>query len=161
MMDPRMTEALNRQINEELASWYIYLSMATWLEDENWSGMAHWVKKQAQEEMNHAMKIYGFVNERRAKVDLSAIPAPKTSWDSVTQLFDEVLAHEEHITACIHKLYKLAREIDDLPAQEFLNWFVKEQVEEEANADQIVQKIRRIGDGKHGLFMLDHELGKR
>ena len=106
MMDPRMTEALNRQINEELASWYIYLSMATWLEDENWSGMAHWVKKQAQEEMNHAMKIYGFVNERRAKVDLSAIPAPKTSWDSVTQLFDEVLAHEEHITACIHKLYK-------------------------------------------------------
>ncbi len=161
MMDPRMTEALNRQINEELASWYIYLSMATWLEDENWNGMAHWVKKQAQEEMNHAMKIYGFVNERRAKVDLSAIPAAKTSWDSVTQVFDEVLAHEEHITACIHKLYKLARELDDLPAQEFLNWFVKEQVEEEANADQIVQKIRRIGDGKHGLFMLDHELGKR
>lgn len=157
----KMQDALNKQINAELYSAYIYLSMAAYAEENNLKGMGHWLKIQAKEETGHAMKLFGFVNERGGRVTLAAIEAPPTKWDSPLKMFEEVLAHEKKVTALIDALVDTAVSEKDKATQVFLNWFVDEQVEEEANATEIVEKLKMIKDSTQGLLLLDAELGKR
>ncbi len=152
---------MNDQINAEIHSAYLYFSMASWFEAENFPGMATWMKAQAQEEMEHAMKFYEFINDRRHKVDLLPIEGPKTAWDSPEEAFKDSFEHEQYITSRINTLMEMAREEHDYAAEAFLQWFITEQVEEEASVDAVLSRIQAMGDSKHGIFMLDHELGKR
>lgn len=156
-----MEAALNKQINEELYSAYLYQSMAAHFETENLEGMATWMEMQAQEEMSHAKKLYAYVNERGGKVILTAIAAPKTDWASPLNAFEEALEHEQHITGCIYKLFDLAVEQKDHMTNVFLNWFITEQAEEESSVQKIIDNLKMIKDSKNGLFMMDRELGKR
>lgn len=156
-----MVDALNEQINEEFASAYIYLGIAADMEASNWNGVATWFKKQAHEEAGHAMKIYGYLFERGERAVLSTIEAPGKQYTSILEAFESALAHEKHITGCIHKLVKLAREVDDLPTENFLQWFVSEQVEEEAAPAAVVDRLKLVGEKPQVLFMLDRELATR
>jgi len=161
MLSKAMEEALNRQINRELYSSYLYLGMAAWFESVNFKGFASWMMIQSGEERNHAMKIYDYVVARQGKVVLDAIEAPKAKWTSTGKIFDEVYAHEQKVTGLINALVDLAIKEKDHATFEFLQWFVKEQVEEESNAAMIVEKIKLVGDVPGHLFCLDHELSKR
>jgi len=161
MMKARMNEALNRQMNEEAFSSYLYLSMSAWFESQNLKGFANWMKVQAQEEAVHAKIFFNHIVERGGRVKLEAIAAPKTEWASPLEAFKATLEHEQHITACIHGLMDLAVEEKDHAAAIALQWFVSEQVEEEANAEELLAKLEMIGDSKNGLFMLDKELAAR
>ena len=161
MIDKKMLDALNVQINEEMKSAYLYLAMAADFQDKNHPGFASWMRVQAGEEMKHAMKIYDFIEERGGKVVLKAIDMPQETWATPLEAFEAAYAHEQYISSCIHKLVKLAREKDEIPTEVFLHWFVDEQVEEEASTDEIVQKIKQVQDTGNGLYMLDRELAKR
>jgi len=161
MLSKRMEEALNQQVNAELYSSYLYLSMSAYFESINLKGFANWMKVQAQEELLHAMKIYDFINERGGRVTLTSIDAPPTEWDSPLAAFEGVYEHECKVTGLINDLVNLALEEKDHASHIFLQWFVTEQVEEEASADEIVQRLKLMGDARGGLFMLDRELGQR
>jgi ferritin len=161
MISKKMLDALNNHLNEEFYSSYLYLSMATYFEDKNLNGFASWFKLQAQEEWAHGMKIYDFINQTGGKVSLKAIKAPKTNWRSIKDVFKETLAHEKYITGLINKLVGQAIQAKDYATNNFLQWFVNEQVEEEATVEEILNKLELIGDAKSGLFMLDRELGFR
>ncbi|MBN1540614.1 ferritin [candidate division KSB1 bacterium] len=161
MISKKMESALNEQINKELYSAYIYLSMATYLAEQRYDGMASFMKVQAQEEVAHAMKIYGYVEEQGGRVLLDAIKKPESDFKSVKTVFQTALDHEKYITKSIHELVDLAIGEKDHATKTFLDWFVTEQVEEEANMDQIVGKLEMIGGQGHGLFMLDGHLGQR
>jgi ferritin len=160
-LDPKLEAALNGQINAELHSSYLYLSMAAFFESINLEGFAHWMRVQNQEENEHAMKIFDYVNERGGRVLLTGIEAPGTAWESPLEAFLAAYQHERHISKRIDKLVGLSQELKDNATYEFLQWFVDEQVEEEANAEQIVQDLKLIGRDATGLLMLDRELGKR
>lgn len=161
MLSEKMREALNVQINKEIYSAYLYLSMATHFESVSLPGFANWQKVQAQEEMVHAMKFYGYVNERGGKVDLLPIEGPPTTWDSALAIAEHTLKHEQLVTSLINGLVKLAREEDDYATESFLKWYIDEQVEEEASAGAVVEKIKLAGDKGGGIFMLDREMGAR
>ncbi len=161
MLSPKMQAALNAQINAEYYSSYLYLSMAAYAESTNLKGMANWFRVQAQEELGHAMKLFDYVHNRRGQVELKPIEGPPTTWDSPLAVFEATLGHEQHVTALINHLVQLAGEENDYATQAFLQWFITEQVEEEATADQIVQQLRLIQNAPGGLFMLDRELGQR
>ncbi|HCL78499.1 MAG TPA: ferritin [Synergistaceae bacterium] len=161
MMNKKIESAFNDQINAELFSDYLYLAMAAHLESENLKGMAHWMKVQADEEFEHAKRFVDFIHDRDGKVKYAAIEAPKGKWASPLEAFKEAYEHEQYISKRIHELMDLAIAEKDYPAQEFLHWFVSEQVEEEASTLEIVGKLEMVGDSKNGLFMMDHELGKR
>ncbi len=161
MLSKKMLDALNNHLNEEFYSSYLYLSMATYFEDKNLNGFASWFKMQAQEEWAHGMKIYDFINQTGGKVTLKAIKAPKVSWKSIRDVFKETLAHERYITGLINKLVGQAMQAKDYATNNFLQWFVNEQVEEEATVEEVLNKLEMIGDVKSGLFMLDRELGFR
>ena len=161
MLSPKIQDALNRQINAELFSSYLYLSMSAYFESKSLRGMANWMRIQAQEEDIHAMKFYDFVNDRGGRVVLTAIEAPKTSWDSPKQVFEETYAHECHVTSLINKLVDLSRTESDHAAETFLQWFVTEQVEEESNAETILDKLELVGDNGVALLMIDNELAQR
>lgn len=161
MISDKMQKALNAQINAEIFSSYLYLSMAAYLESQNWSGMAAWMKVQSGEEYGHAMKIYGYLNEVDGTVILDAIEKPKATWKSPLQVFEEAYQHELEITKKINDLVGLAIEEKDYATNLFLNWFVTEQVEEIATVTQIINKFNLIGDNKTSLFLLDRELGMR
>lgn len=161
MLSDRMTKALNDQINAELYSAYIYLAMAAYFEEQNLSGASSWMRHQAQEEVEHAMKFFRFVNERRGRVVLAAVDRPQVEWESPLAAFEEAFRHEQYVSGRIHSLVELAQAEKDYATASFLTWFVDEQVEEEAAADGIVQKLRLVGEAKHGLFMIDRELGER
>jgi ferritin len=161
MLSDKMQKALNDQINAEMFSSYLYLSMAAYFESENWNGMAAWMKAQSSEEYAHAMKFFHFINEVEGKVTLESLEKPKASWNSPLEIFEESLKHENYITDRIHKLVDLAVSEKDYATNLFLNWFVNEQVEELANVSQIVHKFKLIGDNKTSLFLLDRELGMR
>jgi len=161
MINKSMQDAINDQINKELYSSYLYLSMAAYLEDRNLSGFAHWMRVQETEEREHAMKLYDFIVERGGRVMLKAIEAPKTEWKSTLELAEEVAAHEAMITASIHALYELALKEKDYSAQIMLQWFITEQVEEERNAAEIVSNLKLIEDRGTAVLMLDHRLAKR
>lgn len=160
-MDKKMETAINKQINAELYSAYLYLSMATYFEAEGFEGFANWMKIQSQEEMSHAMKFYNYVFERGGRVDLDAIGNPTSQFDSPLDVFKQVLEHEKEVTSLINGLYELAIELKDYATQSMLKWFIDEQVEEEDSAATIVDKVKMAGDKGPGLFMLDKELGGR
>ena len=161
MIGKAMQDAMNEQINREVFSSYLYLSMAAYFEGKNLSGFGHWMLLQAEEEREHAMKFYDFLLERGGKVTLKAIAAPKTDWASNLEAFQEAADHEAKITASIHALYDLAMQEKDYPAQVMLQWFVTEQVEEEKNAGEIVASLQLIEERGTAVLMLDHRLAKR
>jgi ferritin len=161
MLKKKMLKAMNDQINAEMYSAYLYLSMDAYFQSVSLSGFAAWMRAQAQEEMMHAMKFYEFVNERGGKVTLEAIAKPESTWDSPLAVFEAVLTHEQHVTSLINNLVDLAISEKDHASNIFLQWFVTEQVEEEASASEVVEKLKRIKDNPSGLFMMDAELGRR
>ncbi len=154
-----MQKAINKQINAELYSSYLYLSMASYFESVDLSGCAKWMYAQTQEEIVHAMKMYDYVNEAGGRVILDAIDKPQESWDSPLSVFEHAYKHEQLVTGLINDLMNLAIEEKDHATQIFLQWFVSEQVEEEASASAVVNRLKLAGD--HGLFMVDKELGQR
>jgi ferritin len=161
MISKVMQDAINDQINKELYSSYLYLSMAAYFEDKNLSGFAHWMRVQEAEERAHAMKLYDFIVERGGRVMLKAIDAPKTEWKSTLEVAEEVAAHEAKVTASIYALYETALKEKDYPAQIMLQWFITEQVEEEKNAGDIVANLKLIEERGTAVLMLDHRLAKR
>jgi ferritin len=161
MISDKMLKALNSQINEELYSAYLYLSMAAWFETLNLKGFANWMMVQNQEEQIHAMKIYNFINDRGGKVALQTVKEPPAEWKSPQDAFEASLKHEQHITGKINELVQLAMEEKDRASQIFLEWFVTEQVEEEASAEQILTDLELVGKEGKGIFMIDRELGQR
>jgi ferritin len=161
MISEKMQEALNGQMNAELYSSYLYLSMSAYFQDINLGGFANWMRVQAQEELVHAMKFYDFVNERGGRVALIAVEGPPIEWDSPLAVFEAAYKHETKVTGLINELVELALAEHDHATNIFLQWFVTEQVEEEDSANEVVQKIKLMGDAQGGLFMLDQELGQR
>lgn len=161
MLSKRMEQALNGQINAELEAFYKYLSMAAYFEATNLLGFAFWMRKQADEEMAHAMRIYDFIHERDGRVVLESIKAPQLDWSSAMDAFVSAYDHERVISDKINKIVDLAIKESDHATHTFLQWFVSEQVEEVATVNTIVQKLRLIEGAPGGLFMLDQELGQR
>ncbi|NYT07649.1 MAG: ferritin [Methanomicrobiales archaeon] len=161
MLKKSVEDALNKQINAEMYSSYLYLAMSAYMESVSMKGFARWLRVQAKEELGHALKFYDYVIEAGGTVRLAAIEAPKTTWKSAGGVFDQVLAHEKKVTGLINGIMDTAVKEKDYATQNFLGWFVKEQVEEEANATEIVAQIEIIGDIPGHLFCLDRELGKR
>jgi ferritin len=161
VLKDKIQKALNTQMNFELSSSYLYLAMAAYFESENLSGFAHWMKVQSGEEYGHAMKIYSYINQRNGKVNLNKIEAPKSEWKGAAEVFTETLKHEQSVTKAIDELVDLSVTEKDHATNAFLQWFVTEQVEEEATAMSILDKIKLVGDNKNGLFLLDRELGMR
>lgn len=161
MLDSKMLTALNKQVNKELNSAYIYQAMSADLADKNRPGAANWMQEQAKEELGHAMKIYAYIQSRDAIVELQSIPAPQNTWKSEKEIFSEALKHEEYISSCILKLIKSAKETDDTATEIFLQWFVTEQLEEESTVKDILIQFEQVGDTPHGLYLLDKELGQR
>jgi ferritin len=160
-MNKKVENAINKQINAEIYSAYLYLAMAAYFDGEGLEGFSNWMKIQAQEEMTHAMKFYRWVFERGGKVELDAIDKPNGEYGSSLEVFEEVLKHEQEVTSLINNLYELAVEEKDYAFQSMLKWFIDEQVEEEGNAQQIIDKVKLAGDKGPGLLMLDQELGSR
>jgi ferritin len=161
MISKKMQEALNRQINEELYSSYLYLAMAAACEHEGFKGTALWLRLQADEEHGHGMRFFDYILEQGGQVDLAAIRKPDVAFKSLADTFDKILKHEQHITGCINKLMSLAVQEKDYATQNALNWFVNEQVEEEAHAGDIVTMLKMTGPQGGGLLMVDMRLGKR
>jgi ferritin len=157
----KMQNAINEQINKELGSAYIYLSMAAYFDSKNLIGMGKWMKKQAEEEVEHAMKFYEYLNDRGGKVLLKKINEVKSEWRSALDAFMDAYEHEKFITESIHKLVDISDELNDKATHTFLHWFIDEQVEEEASASEIVEKLKMIKESKNGLLMVDKELGQR
>jgi len=160
-MNERVQAAFNNQINEELYSSYVYLAMAAHLETLNLEGLTNWMKLQAQEELGHAMRLFDHINRRGGRVVLKAIGEPPHEYGTPLEAFEKALAHEQHITACINELYKIALEEHDYAAQLELQWFIDEQVEEEENVGRAVDQLRMAGTDQSALLMLDRELGQR
>jgi ferritin len=161
MIDEKMQEALNKQLNAELYSAYLYLSMSAHFQSVNLGGFANWMRVQAREELLHAMKFYDYVNERGGRVLLPSVDEPPSQWASPLAAFEHVYQHEQKVTGLINKLVDLAVKARDHATNNFLQWFVSEQVEEEASADEVVQRLKLVGDDPSGLFMIDRELAQR
>ena len=161
MLNEKIQDEFNKQINAELFSSYLYVSMAAFFESQNLKGMARWMRLQAQEENMHAMKFFDFINERGGKVILTRIDAPKVEWSSPLEVFKDTCDHERKVTSLINGLVDLSVRERDHAANAFLQWFVSEQVEEEASAQEIRDKLALAGDNGAVLFMIDQELGQR
>jgi ferritin len=161
MLNPKMEKALNDQINAELYSAYLYLSMALHFEALSLKGCASWMRVQNLEETAHAMKFLNYVAERGGRVKLAAIDEPPAEWDSPLAVFEDVLAHEQKVTGLINELMEIAQGEHDHATIAELQWFITEQVEEEASADDVVQKLKLMANAPGGLFMLDRELAQR
>ncbi len=152
---------MNEQINKELFSSYLYLSMSAYCESENYPGCAKWLEVQSNEEREHAMKIYRYIHERGESVELEAIDKPKTEFKNLSQLFAMVFDHEQKVSASITALYETAMKANDYPTQIMLQWFITEQVEEEKNAHEIVDLLKKVGDSPVSVMMFDRQLGAR
>lgn len=160
-MNATVEKELNKQINREYYSAYLYLSMSAQLAEMNLDGFANWTRIQYQEEITHALKIYDYLLERGGRVELEAIDKPQIEWESPLEIFEDVYKHEQYITQSINNLVNISMEERDHATTNMLQWFVDEQVEEEANASQILGKLELIGEKTSGLFMLDRELQSR
>jgi ferritin len=161
MIGKKMEKALNDQINAELYSAYLYLSMVAYFESENLPGFATWMRAQTQEEVMHAMKMYDYLNERGGRVILKAIDEPPAKWKSPLAAFEAAYKHEQLVTGRINDLVDLAIKEKDHAANAFLQWFVNEQVEEETSADAVVQQLKMADGAAGALFMIDREMGQR
>jgi ferritin len=161
MLSSKMQAALNHQINEELSSGYSYLAIAAAADQMGLPGFSNWFKIQFQEELNHADKFFNYVLERNGSVTLEAIAKPTVAASTPLAMFESALKHEEHITSCIFKLKDLAKAESDHATDVFLEWFVNEQVEEEANASNVIDQLKLVDGNPNGLFMIDRELAQR
>ena len=161
MLKQKIEDALNSQINAELYSAYLYYSMAADFASRSLTGCAHWMNIQALEEMGHVQKFVNYINERGGRVSLKAIDAPPVEWSSPRKAFEDALEHEGHVTSLINSLVDLSTAESDHATCNFLQWFVEEQVEEEATAGEIVDKMKLVEGAAGGLFLLDAELAKR
>lgn len=161
MLSKKLQDALNKQINAELYSAYLYLSMRAHFEGTNLLGFAHWMELQRKEEVEHAMKIFEFIYDRGGKVDLAAIQQPAAKYKSPLDVMQQTLEHEKKVTDMIHGLYDLAVKENDYPTQVMLQWFITEQVEEEKQAEQIVERLRMVEGHAAALLFIDKQLGER
>ena len=161
MISKKMQEKLNYQINREIFSAYLYLSMASYASAKEFDGFANWFLCQYKEELSHAEKFYHYVNEQGSKVYLEVIEKPEEVFSSILDLFEKTLAHEKKVTGLIHDLVKLAREENDYATEYFLQWFVTEQIEEEAEPEKILHKLKMIGEEDNGIIMMDKTLADR
>jgi len=161
MLSKKMTNTINGQINREIYSAYLYLGMASYAVAEGLAGVANWFSVQVQEELAHAQKMYDYVNQQGGRVMLEAIEEPSQDFKSPEDLFKKTLAHEKKVTGLINDLMNIARSEKDHATEIFLQWFVTEQVEEEANATDILNKFKLMGKDGNGLFMIDSELSQR
>ncbi len=161
MLPKKLQDALNQQINHEFYSSYLYLAMAAHFESVNLPGFASWMKVQSDEESEHGMKFYHYVNERGGRVVLEAIEKPPAEYKTPLDVMKKVAEHEKKVTGTINALYELALKEKDYPTQVLLHWFIKEQVEEEKNAADIIELLKSMGDAPAGLAMLDERLGSR
>lgn len=161
MLNEKVKDALNEQVNAELYSAYLYLSMVAYFKKISLEGFARWMEIQAMEEMTHAMKIFEYISERGSHVILTPIAGPETMWESPLAVFEDAYRHEVKVSDLINNLVDIAMEHKDHATTNFLQWFVGEQVEEETTADTVVQKLKLVGNDGGGLFMLDQELGAR
>ncbi len=160
-MNKKLEDAFNDQLNAELHSAYLYLSIAAYFDSINLKGFANWMKAQVQEELLHSMKLYNYIINRGGKVKLSPIGEVGREWESPLNAFEATYEHECYITGRINDLMNLAREENDNASVIFLEWFINEQVEEEATTDEKLQELKMIGDSTPGLFMIDREMGQR
>ncbi len=161
MLSKSMQKALNEQINNELYSSYLYLSMSAHFQATNLPGFAHWMIVQSKEEYDHAMKIFGYIQDRNSRAMLEAISKPPAEFKKPLDIMKQILEHEKSVTGMINHLYDMAVKEKDYPTQVTLQWFVKEQVEEEKMASDIIEQLKMIGDATPGLVMLDRQLGSR
>lgn len=161
MINGKVRDIINEQIRNEIFSSYLYLSMAAYFDSLGFDGMGQWMRCQAQEEMVHAMKFFNHIKDREGKVELLAIDKPQSEWSSPLDAFKAAYKHEQFITAKINDIVSVAHEEKDYAAIPMLNWFVEEQIEEEATASKTVQELERIGDDGNGILMIDRELGTR
>lgn len=161
MSNKVLEKALNEQLNAEMYSAYLYLSMSAYFSDIGLDGFANWMRVQAKEEQFHAMKFYDYINERGGRVLLTAIEAPKIEWDSPLACIEAVLEHEQKVTALVNGLVDLAIEEKDHATNIFLQWFVTEQVEEEDSVNAVLNKLRLLDGESNGMFILDKEMSTR
>lgn len=161
MISQAMQDALNKQINEELFSAYVYAAMSNYFEDKSLKGFAQWMRLQSEEELSHARRIVTYMNDRGGRIVLGAVKAPPVEWDSPLAAFQDAYEHERHISALINDLSTLAVNEKDHASRAFLEWFVTEQVEEESTADEIVQQLKLMDGAPGGLFLMDRELAQR
>ena len=161
MINQKVEKIMNEQIKHEMESFYIYMSMAAYFHAENLDGMAHWMRSQAHEEMVHAMKFFDHINDRGGTVKLMDLKQLKTEWSSPLEAWEDAYEHEQFISNKINELMSVIREEKDYPAEPFADWFVNEQIEEEANTSKIAAEMKRIESSQGGLFMMDRELGNR
>lgn len=161
MVKQKVQDEINDQIQAEFQSAWLYLQFSAWFDSRNLEGFAHWMRMQWKEEQEHGIKLYDHLLRRGGEIQLKEIEKPKVSADSVTGIFEKVLDHERYITKRIHSLYDIAKEEDDYPLQTLLHWFIDEQVEEEENAESILERLELIGEEGASLYILDRELAER
>ncbi|MFQ5569747.1 MAG: ferritin [Rhodothermales bacterium] len=161
MMNQKIQDAINKQIQMEFESAYLYLAFSARMEQHNLKGFAHWLRIQWNEETQHALKFYDFLLQRDGTVDLQALAKPDVQFATPLDIFEQVLQHERYVTQCIHELYDLAVKERDYPLQTLLHWFIDEQIEEEEAAREIIDNLKLIGDSGSSLFLLDRELSQR
>jgi len=161
MLNDRMQQLMNERVNMEFYAAYLYLSMVAYFDSENLPGMAAWMRSQVQEELFHGMKMFDYINERGGRVALAQIGTPIAEWDSPLGVFRAGYEHELKVTAAYNDIVSAAREERDHASEIFLQWYVTEQVEEEASFDAIIHQLERIGDSGNALMMLDRDLGQR
>jgi len=161
-LSKNLLKEMNKQIQEEMFSAWLYYAMSAYFESENLPGFGHWMRAQAMEEVTHGQKFFTHIHERGGKVELLDIKKPQATWDSPTAAFEDALNHEYHITSRIHHLMKIARDEGDFAAEMgILNWFVDEQIEEEVSVGEVLDKLNLIEGNKNGLYMLDKEMAAR
>jgi len=161
VISKKLEGSLNTQLNFDLYSAYLYLSMAAYTDNKNLKGFSHWLKLQAKEELGHAMKFYNFITERGGNVELFQIEKPKSKWNDLIEMFNDVYEHEKKVTQKIYDLYEISQSEKDFATSEMLQWFIKEQVEEEAKAQYILEQLKMMKDSINGILMLDSVLSKR
>ena len=161
MINEKMAKALNEQINKEFYSSYLYLQMAAYFEEMGLKGFANWMKVQAQEESTHAHKFYNYLLDRGGKVVLETIQKPEDDFKSVIDVFERVLNHEVYVNSLINSLMDVAEELKDRASMSFLKWFIDEQVEEEANCEDIIAQLKIVDCSGDALFMMDREMAQR
>ena len=161
MLDKKVVELLNQQVNKEFYSAYLYLDFSNFYYDEGLDGFGNWYKIQAQEERDHAMLFVQYLQNNGEKVVLETIDKPQIQIESAKSVLEEGLKHEQYVTSLINAIYDAAYSVKDFRTMQFLDWFVKEQGEEETNADNLVKKYELFGDDPKSLYMLDNELGAR
>lgn len=161
MINSKIATALNDQLNLEYYSAYSYLAMSAYFLTQNLNGFAHWMRVQAQEELGHGMKIYDFLDDREAEIRFQALAAPKQNWDSPLDVFEDSLAHEQKVSQSIYNIADLALSERDHATHTFLQWFIAEQVEEEAAVKELIDTLKLVGTEGNGLFLLDRDLAQR